>query len=553
MATTPKVSDMYAGLNAKEAAAQHEEFLSALNKANSAPKTGSDMMGLKAATPTPTSAIAGILSDESLTKSMSPDVIDSLNSALASQQSVTNDIVKDITLTSPISTGLVAFDLEAPAKLIFPKMTPLRNKLPRKKGFGTSHRQKIINAISGSETGAADIFPGITDSTSNTFGATSYVRGAKIGYAGYDRSFVYKQFSLSDSVPFSAQFQGQGYQDIRQLAQTTTLYAAMLEEEKMLMQSRGQTSDGYIGGISAPTIVSATARAAVAGEVGVAAGTYYVKVAADSGTFGNSPTSAATTVSSVTAGYVIDVVIGDSVGALGYEVFTGTTNADASLFYQGRTGYNKFTIGGSALVTTGTTSPGSTDTSYFATGYDGIIPQIIGASGNPSGVVNRINSAFSTSNPGVEFQTIFGTIYSNVKGDPDEILINGADRKQLSDAIKGSSSNVGAYRLNISQDELSGAYIGDVVTGIHNEVTGKGVALTVHPWMVQGNAAVLSYTLPIPDSNVSEVWAVHTAQDFMAIEWPVTQFTYDNSVYFNETLVCSAPQFNGLLQGIKLV
>ena len=553
MATTPKVSDMYAGLNAKEAAAQHEEFLSALNKANSAPKTGSDMMGLKAATPTPTSAIAGILSDESLTKSMSPDVIDSLNSALASQQSVTNDIVKDITLTSPISTGLVAFDLEAPAKLIFPKMTPLRNKLPRKKGFGTSHRQKIINAISGSETGSADIFPGITDSTSNTFGATSYVRGAKIGYAGYDRSFVYKQFSLSDSVPFSAQFQGQGYQDIRQLAQTTTLYAAMLEEEKMLMQSRGQTSDGYIGGIAAPTIVSATARAAVAGEVGVAAGTYYVKVAADSGTFGQSPTSAATTVSSVTAGYVIDVVIGDSVGALGYEVFTGTTNADASLFYQGRTGYNKFTIGGSALVTTGTTSPGSTDTSYFATGYDGIIPQIIGASGNPSGVVNRINSAFSTSNPGVEFQTIFGTIYSNVKGDPDEILINGADRKQLSDAIKGSSSNVGAYRLNISQDELNGAYIGDVVTGIHNEVTGKGVALTVHPWMVQGNAAVLSYTLPIPDSNVSEVWAVHTAQDFMAIEWPVTQFTYDNSVYFNETLVCSAPQFNGLLQGIKLV
>jgi len=555
MATTPKVSDMYAGLNAKEAAVQHEEFLSALNKANSSPKTGAEMMGLKSATPsTPSTAIAGILSDESLTKSMSPDVIDSLNSALASQQAISGDIVKDITLTSPISTGLVAFDLEAPAKLIFPKMTPLRNKLPRKKGFGTSHRQKVINAITGSETGAADIFPGITDSTSNTFGATSYVRGAKIGYAGYDRSFVYKQFSLSDSVPFSAQFQGQGYQDIRQLAQTTTLYAAMLEEEKMLMQSRGQTSDGYIGGISAPTIVSATARTKTGSEVGLAAGTYYIKVAADSGTFGQSPTSAATTVASVTAGQVIDVVIGDSVGALGYEIFAGNVStSDSALYFQGRTGYNGYALGASALVTTGTTSNGSTDTSYFATGYDGIIPQIIGASGAPSGVVNRINSAFSTSNPGVEFQTIFGTIYQNVKGDPDEILINGADRKQLSDAIKGSSSNVGAYRLNISQDELSGAYIGDVVTGIHNEVTGKGVALTVHPWMTQGNAAVLSYTLPIPDSNVSEVWAVHTAQDFMAIEWPVTQFTYDNSVYFNETLVCSAPQFNGLLQGIKLV
>jgi len=554
MATTPKVSDMYAGLNAKEAAVQHEEFLSALNKANSAPKTGADMMGLKAATPsTPSTAIAGILADESLTKSMSPDVIDSLNSALASQQSASNDIVKDLTLTNPISTGLVAFDLEAPAKLIFPKMTPLRNKLPRKKGFGTSHRQKIINAISGSETGAADIFPGITDSTSNTFGATSYVRGAKIGYAGYDRSFVYKQFSLSDSVPFSAQFQGQGYQDIRQLAQTTTLYAAMLEEEKMLMQSRGQTSDGYIGALAAPTSVTATARAKTGNEVGLAAGTYYVKVASDSGTFGNSVATAAVTVSGVTAGQVIDVTFVDAVGALGYEIFAGTTNADASLFYQGRSGYNAFTIGASALVTTGTISPGSTDTSYFATGYDGIIPQIIGASGNPGGVVNRLNGAFSTSAPGSEFQAIFASIYQNVKGDPDEILINGADRKQLSEAIKGSSGNVGAYRLNITQDEANGVIAGDVVTGIHNEVTGKGVSLTVHPWMVQGNAAVLSYTLPIPDSNVSEVWAVHTAQDFMAIEWPVTQFTYDNSVYFNETLVCAAPQFNGLLQGIKLV
>jgi hypothetical protein len=260
----------------------------------------------------------------------------------------------------------------------------------------------------------------------------------------------------------------------------------------------------------------------------------------------------ATTVT-VTAGQVIDVVISDVTGALGYEIYAGTTNADASLFYQGRTGYNGFTVGATALLTSGNVSPGSTDTSYFATGYDGIIPQIIGASGAPSGVVNRLNSAFSTSNPGSEFQSIFATIYNNVKGDPDEILINGADRKQLSDAIKGASGAVGAYRLNITQDEASGVIAGDVVTGIHNEVTGKGVALTVHPWMVQGNAAVLSYTLPIPDSNVSDVWAVHTAQDFMAIEWPVTQFTYDNSVYFNETLVCAAPQFNGLLQGIKLV
>lgn len=555
MATLPPVSDLYAGLTAKEAATQHEEFTSALTKSHSAPKSAADLMGVAPSAPaTPSAAIAGILADESLTKSMSADVLSSLNTALSAQQTIQGDIVKDLTLTSPISTGLVAFDLEAPAKLIFPKMTPLRNKIARKKGLGTSHRLKVINAISGSESGVADKWAGITDSSTETFGASTYNRGAKIGYAGYDRSFVYKQFSLSDNLPFSAQFQGQGFQDIRQLAQTTTLYASMLFEEKNLLVGRGVTGDGNIGAISAPTIASATARTKVAGETGLTAGTYYFKVAADAGQFGASAVSSATSGIVVTSGQVVDVVINDVAGALGYEVFAGTTNANASLFYQGRTGYNTFVFGGAAdWASSGTAATTvATDTSAYATGYDGIIANIIGASGAPTGVTSRINSAFSTTNAGSEFQNIFGTLYSNVKADPDEILINGADRKQLSDAIKGSGT-VGAYRLNITQDEANGVIAGDVVTGIHNEITGKGVALTVHPWLPQGNAVVLSYTLPIPDSNVSEVWAVHNVQDYLAVEWPVVDFNYSNSVYFNNVLTCAAPQFNGLLQGIKLV
>jgi hypothetical protein len=549
---------LYAGLSAKEAAVQHEEFTTALNKANSAPKSAANLMGVAPSAPTsPSAAIAGILADESLTKSMSADVLSSLNSALETQQMIQKDITvpnnSGLTNGSPIGTGLVAFDLAAPAKLIFPKMTPLRNKLARKSGFGTSHRQKVINAITGSETGVSDKWAGITDASSETFGAGTYNRGLKIGYAGYDRQFNYKQFSLSDNVPFSAQFEGQGYQDIRQLAQTTTLYASMLFEEKALLFGRG-TDTGSIGAISAPTIASATARTKVAGEVGLTAGTYYFKVAADAGPFGASAVSSATSGIVVTSGQVVDVVINDVAGALGYEVFAGTTNANASLWYQGRTGYNTFVFGGAAdAATSGTAATTvASDTSAYATGFDGIFAQIIGASGNPSGQVSRINSAFSTTNAGAEYQNLFASLYTSVKADPDEILINGSDRKQLSDAIKGSGT-VGAYRLNISQDEANGVIAGDVVTGLHNEITGKPVALTVHPWMPQGNSALLSYTLPIPDSNVSEVWAVHTVQDFMAVEWPVIDFNYSNSVYFNETLVGSAPQFNGLLQGIKAV
>ena len=547
----PKVADLYGALAPKEAAARHEEFLSALNKSNGAPIDAAGMMGAAPA-PAPvnaTAAIEAVLGNESMVKSMSPDALASLGSALESQRAAGQDIVKDLTLTSPLSTGLVAFDLEAPAKLLAPRPTPLRNKIVRKKGVGTSHRIKVISGYTGTGTGGVgNTFPGITDSTTTTFGSINYLRGPKITYAGYDKAVNYKQFSLSDAVPFSAQFQGQGYQDIRQLSQTSVLYASMLMEERMLLMGRG-TDSGFSGALSAPTI-SLTARTAATGEAPITGFTtkVYVYVTSDAGAFGQSVLSSVANVA-VSTGQVVDVAITDVTGALGYRVYVGTGGtqpADTAIWYDGRTGYNLYTIDG-ALPTAGTAASTVTaDTSAYATGYDGILPTVLGAD---SGKVNRINTALSTSNPGVEFQTVFSSLYDSVKADPDEILFNGADRRQLSDAIKsGSTAN---YRLNIQQDEIGGVVLGDVVTGLQNEVTGKGVTLTVHPWLPQGVAPVLSYTLPIPDTNVSDVWAVYNTQDYMAIEWPVTQLAYETSSYWNGTFMCQAPAWNGVVAGIK--
>jgi hypothetical protein len=184
------------------------------------------------------------------------------------------------------------------------------------------------------------------------------------------------------------------------------------------------------------------------------------------------------------------------------------------------------------------------DTSAYATGYDGIIPQIFAG-----GYVSEANSQFSTSNPGVEFQNVFSALYDSVKADPDEIWLNGADRKQLSDTIKsGSTAN---YRLNLTQTE-TGDYVGGAVIGaLHNEITGKLVNLSVHPWLPQGVAPVLSYTLPIPDTEVSDVWAVVNVQDYMGVQWPVSQFAYEFSTYWRGGFVGYAPAWNGIVTGIK--
>ena len=492
-----------------------------------------------------------------LTKGISAEALASVTSALDELKAQQPDLVKDITTSSPVSTGLVAFDLEAPAKMLTPRPTPLRNRIPRKKGIGTSHRFKRITGFTGTGTGGVgNIHPGIADTTQTNFapsGASQslyYARGPKISYAGDDQVVPYSQFSVSDEVTWSAQYAGQGFQDIRQLSRTSLLYSSMLLEERMLLMGRG-TASGFLGALSAPTGVSLAARSAAAGETGISGATtnVYVKVTADAGDFGQSVLSSAANVA-VSNGQVVDVTYTLPAGALGARIYVSTGASDpgdASRWYAGRSGYGTFTIQG-ALPTSGTAASTVTaDTSAYANGYDGILPIVTGAN---SGYTKQLNAALSTSSPGSEWQAAFASLYQAVKADPDRVLFNGSDRKQLSEALKGSSSS--NYRLTVTQDEVSGVTLGDVVNTIVNEVTGKGVSVEVHPWMPQGNTAILSDTLPVPDSQVSEVWSVFNVQDLMGIDWPVTQFAYESSSYWFGTFFCYAPAWNGSVTGIKL-
>jgi hypothetical protein len=555
--TPPKAADLFSDATPKEAAERFEEYSSELSKSLS---RASHTPG-QAPQADPISTLEALAANKSLTG----DAMNGLNTALAAQRMAMQDIQKEITLTSPLSTSFAAFDLEAPAKLLTPRPTPLRNRIPRKKGVGTSHRVKRITGYTGTGTGGqGQIWPGISESTQNNFaggGSTplELIRGPQISYTADDLILPYNSYSLSDQVSFDANFSGMGYEDLRQLSSTSTLYATMLMEERMMLMARG-TASGYSGTIAAPTF-ALTSPVAASGQTALAATTYYVNVTSDAGIsangFGESilGTEASTAVAS---GDVLAITVAAPVtGALGYNIYVGTTTGAANLTYQGTLkGTGTFYVQGAlASGLTGNNAPytttgaaatrASSNTSAFSTGYDGILPTVLGPN---SGYNNAINSTLSTSNPGAEFQTVFANLYQNVKGDPDVVLMNGNDRKQLSDAIKnGSTAN---YRLVINNPGESGTTYGSIVTGLQNEVTGKAVDIMVHPWLNSGVAPVLSWTLPIPDTQVSDVWANFLVQDYMGIQWPVTQFTYDFSTYFRGTFFCTAPAWNGAVSGI---
>jgi hypothetical protein len=552
MAEMPRATDLFGDVSPVEAAQRHEEYLATLDKSLG---NASTVPGL-APKADPMSAMEALASN----KSLSPDAMAGLQNALAAQRVAMQDIQKEITLTSPLSTSFAAFDLEAPAKMLTPRPTPLRNRIPRKKGVGTSHRVKRILGYTGTGTGGVgNTWPGITESTTNTFGSLSLERGPMISYAADDLVLPYNSYSLSDSVSFDANFSGLGYQDLRQLSSTSTLYATMLMEERMMLFARG-TASGYSGALAAPVIASATATATTSGQTALPNGQFIIFVTADAGIsangFGESIVSAqAAETTSGSNKTIVVTLTAPVVGALGYNLYV-RSGAQATATYQGTfQGLTATLQGGTApnsgnLITYTTTGAAVTraaaDTSAYSTGYDGILATVL----NPalSGAINAVNSTFSTANPGVEYQNVFATMYQNVKADPDLVLLNGNDRKQLSDAIKsGSTAN---YRLTIQEPGKDGVTYGSIVTGLQNEVTGKAVDLMVHPWLNQGVSPVLSFTLPIPDTEVSDVWANFMVQDYMGIQWPVVQFSYDFSTYFRGTFFCTAPAWNGVVSGI---
>lgn len=501
-----------------------------------------------------------------LEKAVGPDVLASIAPQLEKLKGVEADLAKDWLSNSPLATGLVAYDLQAPAKYMVPRATPLRNRTARStQGVGTTARYKRITGVTNAGVGGvadqSTFFN--SESVATTFGGvTGLRRPPKISYASDEKAILFMEQGLSDSVSMKAFYQSQGYENLRQLSQTALLWATLLGEEKSLLYSRGSAA-GFTGAIAAPTAVTIGAAAnPTGGEVGNSANiaTLFVYVTARSGR-GESVASAvvSSTALSAATGKVLPITWTDSAGALGYNVYLGTTTGIANAFYNGSTGTNAFTTTFTGAGTGGVPSTGAqppaADTSADANGYDGFLT--VFSDPTQAGYVNRLNAPFSSTNPGSEYQAAFAALYGNagplggqtLLADPDVIWIYAAGRVGLSDLLKTASS--ANYRLTIDNGEANtGVRLGSIVTGIVNETTGTMVDFEVHPYMPAGCSIIHSETLPVPDSEVSATVEVRNVCDYTAIEWPQMQMSYDTSTYMLGSPLFYAPAWSGTLLGI---
>jgi hypothetical protein len=105
--------------------------------------------------------------------------------------------------------------------------------------------------------------------------------------------------------------------------------------------------------------------------------------------------------------------------------------------------------------------------------------------------------------------------YGAYRADPAEIIAEGGDVARLSNDIVQTGANTN-YRLFVEQSEVPGVRLGAAVSEFQNPVTRSVVRVVVHPWLPQGSALLMSYTMPFAWSNVSNVVEFVAVQDYLS-------------------------------------
>lgn len=462
------------------------------------------------------------------------------------------DLRKDWTPTNPVSTGIVPYDLEQLIKQLVPRDTPVRNDLLRVEGHGNARQYFRItgwtNSRSGGVASATPFFNSQTVSTS--FGSLGLRRPPKISYAGDKTTVPYVEMGFSDSVAWLAQFEALGLTDLRALSHTAAMWAHLLGEEQALLFARGSQT-GYEGAVSAPTVTAAGSNSGGS----LASNTYYFKVCAVAGFastgLGQSVASGEVNSGAITGpnGSATITVTAEPTGALYYALYAGTSSGTETFQYT-------FTGNSTVMKTytnTGATVPGS-DTTADANAYDGALT--VYADPAKSGYVQRVNSTWSTSNPGVEFDTALNTMYVNNAADPEQIWMTGSMRTGLNQLMRiggtgsGTFGAASGYRTTVVTGD-DGVTMSTMVTGYVNPNTGRVVDLRVHRYMPNGCAWIRTVSVPIQDANVPAAMYAVNVQDYMGVDWPDIQMSYDISTYQVGTVAHAAPAWNGVLLGVQ--
>ena len=227
------------------------------------------------------------------------------------------------------ATGLVAYDLQAPAKNLYPVYTPLRNVIPRVGGgTGLATNWRVVSAINGS---GYDSMGWVAEGQ----------RSARMSYTTSNKSAAYVTLGEEDQISYEAIHAGVGFEDLLATMQLRLLQKAMLKEEAGILFGNANLA---LGTPATPTLGTATAAGAtlnatynvyvvaLTGEgyknssISGGVATSKTITGADGATFvlnGGSSASSLVATQAVTTGNALTATVTAIVGAVAYAWFVG--------------------------------------------------------------------------------------------------------------------------------------------------------------------------------------------------------------------------------------
>lgn len=477
---------------------------------------------------------------------------------------------RNVDLKKAITTGygLVAIDLQAPAKNLYPVLTPARNVIPRVKGKGgLSTQWRQITAINNS-----------------TFKAQAFIpegqRAAAMNYTTENKAATYATIGADDYITFEAVEAAENFEDLRASMTMRLLQRAMINEELAIM---GGNASLALGTTPTPSLSAAGTGNTLPAD---ATGYFVVAVALtfegmqnaavnatglqgaqtitgmDGLTYtyngGSAQKSAEAGPQVVTSGQALTATVTPVVGALGYAWYVGLTSGAMKL--QAITTVNKAVFSAPLLTTTqAISSLTAADYSRNAgLAYDGLVNVALANAGSGNSYLRTLATAgtlTATSKGSVEeIDTMFKAMWDNYRVSPTVLWVNSQEQQTITTKVLNAASGP-LLRYNSNGNEPYAIVANGVVEYYYNPFSVSGgtkIPVKIHPNLPAGT--ILAYCENLPayyqNNQVPQVAEMHCRRDYYEQEFPIKTRRYEHGVYASEVLAVYAPFGMGVITNI---
>lgn len=486
----------------------------------------------------------------------------------------TLDLVKgalrtpDDTITKLISTstGLVAFDLQAPAKNLYPVVTPIRNSLPRVGGgTGTATNWRQVTALTGSGFDSMGWVP-------------EGQRSGQMSYSTASKSAAYVTIGEEDAATYEAISAGRYFEDIQARMSFRLLQKLMLKEEMAILAGNASLQLGtpatpvLSASGSGATLPSATYSVIVVAltlegyqNSSLTAGIATTKTinGADGKTFvlsGGSSNQSTNATQAVTLGQTLFASVAALQGAVAYAWYVGTAGSETlqAISTINSASFSAPLTGGQQAATV-ITADNSANPSYA---YDGLLTTALHSGSNAS-VTTMATGTAGTGTPltasgrgsVVEIDTMFQTMWNLYQVSPTVLYVNVQELKNITNKVLSNASGP-LLRYEVTGDgnayDLAAA---GAVSFYFNPFALNGglrIPVRIHPRVPPGTIIGWAENLPIQyqSNEVPNVAEVKTRQDYYQIDWPVVTRQRQVGVYAEEVLAVYAPFAMGVITNI---